>query len=70
MIDCHGDLSECGSDHLPIMAKLMIKSLDKPAIIMGGDFNLGYSSEQAGKAKVFLNYKKKEGVKVDEQLPG
>ena len=58
VIDCRGDLSECGSDHLPIMAKLMIKSLNKPAIIMGGDFNLGYSSEQAGKAKVFLNYKK------------
>jgi len=58
VIDCDGDLSECGSDHLPIVSELRIESPGKPAIIMGGDFNLGYSSEQAGKAKVFLNYKK------------
>lgn len=57
VIDCRGDLSECGSDHLPLVSELRIKSPEKPAIIMGGDLNLGYSSEQAGKAKVFLNYK-------------
>lgn len=58
VIDCRGDLSECGSDHLPIVSELRIRSPGKPAIIMGGDFNLGYSAKQAGKAKVFLNYKK------------
>ena len=58
VIDCRGDLSECGSDHLPVVSELRIESPKKPTIIMGGDFNLGYSAEQAGKAKVFLNYKK------------
>ena len=54
---CENDLSKCGSDHLSLTALLSHFRSSEDKVIMGADTNLGYTTEQGGKAQVFLNTK-------------